>query len=124
MLPIHVEIFKRIAPSSSSLASLLRTYESLLCLLKEEDLENHNDQLMVDFSLLHGQILYLFQVLADLSFDPTGKNDMHEMMEFRTSVQLLRYVACVVCTWSNNASSSDVVDGDAMSSFDADDWRE
>ena len=115
-LPIHLELLQRIAPSSSSLASLLRTYESVSTLL--EDSESLDTRLKSDASLLNGQILYVMQILADLSFDPNGQNNLKDVANFRVSVSLLRYVACVVYRWCVESLE------DNAHMMDAEDWKE
>ena len=132
-VPLHVELFKRIAPSSSSLSSLLRTYESVLRLLTEEEdeevgdneegdeeddkedhMRNHrrknNQQRHIDVSLLHGQVLYVLVLLAQLSFDPNNQGSREDVLGFQTSVYLLQYVAAVVYEWCVDATT-DVAEG-------------
>ena len=132
-VPLHVELFKRIAPSSSSLSSLLRTYESVLRLLTEEEdeevgdneegdeeddkedhMRNHrrknNQQRHIDVSLLHGQVLYVLVLLAQLSFDPNNQGNREDVLGFQTSVYLLQYVAAVVYEWCVDATT-DVAEG-------------
>jgi hypothetical protein len=96
MFPMHVQLFMRVAPSSTSLASLLRTYESIVKILTED--EDNNSNKRRDESLLHGQTLYMLLLLSDLSFNPDNNNEQG-VLDFRTSVHLLHYVSAVVYEW-------------------------
>ena len=135
--PIHLELFKRIAPSSSSLASLLRTYESIsnVLLLQDNIIDRENEhqnesQKYMDVSLLNGQIMYVLQVLADLSFDPNGNNVLRDIIDFQTSVLLLRYVSCIVYEWcvdsdvSERSRSNNTNTSGSNSTIDMEDWKE